>query len=88
MRTGIVLTTPGKNRFWHSCANAVDGLREMEEGHAADNRYGKAWDDPATVIEFGTDDGKAFTATERIRPKPEVKDEDEEDSPEATPLAD
>lgn len=70
MRTGIMLTTPGKNRFWHPCEDAERGLQEMAEGHAQDNRYGAAWDHAATVIEFGTDDGTRFTASRRMKGPP------------------
>lgn len=73
MKTGILLTTPGKNRFWHPCEDPERGLQEMAEGHAAANTYGAAWDHPATVIEFGTDDGKQFTASRLLRGPEPVK---------------
>lgn len=69
MRTGILLTTPGKNRFWHPCEDADQGLAEMAEAHAGDNRYGAAWGHPETVIEFGSDDGQTFTPSRRLHPK-------------------
>lgn len=69
MTTGLLLVTPGGHRFWMPAPDAKSGLAAMEGQQQMFKSYGAAWDDPRTVVEFGTDDGKAFTATERLRPK-------------------
>lgn len=61
--TGIVLTTPGGNRFWYPCPDAKTGFREMS---TIPYTYGAAWKHPETTLEFGTDDGTTFTASEVI----------------------
>lgn len=66
MQTGIMLTTPGGNRFWHPCPDAEKGYQEMA---SVPWLYGKAWEHPDTVVEFGTSDGKTFTASQRLWPK-------------------
>lgn len=66
MQTGIMLTTPGGNRFWHPCRDAAQGLAEMG---AVAFTYGAAWDHPATVVEYGVSDGTTFTPQTRLKPK-------------------
>ena len=68
MKTGILLTTPGKSRFWFPCEDAERGLQDMAAGHAEANTYGAAWDHPETVIEFGFLAGQVFNATVKLRP--------------------
>lgn len=63
-KTGLVLTTPGGNRFWVPCTNAESGLRDMADAAFV---YGEAWSDERTTIDFGTDDGKTFTTLKRVR---------------------
>lgn len=66
-RTGIVLTTPGGNRFWHGCRDAAAGYKEMA---SISWTYGAAWEHADTVVEFGTVDGAGnFIPAERLWPK-------------------
>lgn len=66
MKTGIILTTPGGHQFWHPCVDAAAGYREME---SIKFTYGAAWEHSAARVEFGTDDGEKFTASERLWPR-------------------
>ncbi len=69
--TGCLLTKPNGEKYWVPAPDAKSGFEWMAASQADARTYGDAWDDPATVIEFGTDDGKVFVAAERIRPLPE-----------------
>lgn len=84
MATGILLTTPGKNRFWYPCEDAKTGLAEMADAHAGANMYGKAWGHADTRIEFGSVDPETnkFTLLEHISgPKAEAKETHVEQKP-------
>jgi len=63
-KTGLVLTTPGGTRYWVPCPDAETGLRDMEQAAFV---YGAAWTDERTTVDFGTDDGKQFTPSKRMR---------------------
>lgn len=84
--TGIFLTTPGGNAFWHPCKDAKTGFREMNEAAFV---YGAAWGHPETKVEFGTDDGKGkFVASEVIKTGWDVQKEAKEaDAPPPIPKA-
>ena len=64
--TGILLTCPHGVKFWHPCPDPDAGYRQMA---AVAFTYGQYWDHPETRVEFGSDDGTAFTPTKNLRPK-------------------
>lgn len=67
--TGILLTTPGGNRFWHKCQDAAAGVREMDAIHDETGVYGPNYRHAGTAVEFGTVDAKGvFEASQRLRP--------------------
>jgi hypothetical protein len=68
IETGIMLRTPGGTRFWHRAASAEAGVRDMDAMHAETGVYGPNYAHPETVVEFGTSDGRTFTASQRLRP--------------------
>lgn len=67
MAKGLMLTTPGGNRFWHPCADAAAGLKEMTASQEQAKTYGAAWGHPHSQLEYGDSDGVTFVPSEVLK---------------------